>query len=84
MKISELRKLVQEVLQEANVTNVGGSTYTPGANDAFATRFAFGGKKDNKATNYAKKLGFKKVSRPSRPSNTKLIDYLNENTTRKV
>jgi len=48
MKISELRKLVQEVLEEANVTNVGGSTYTPGANDAFATRFAFGGKKDNK------------------------------------
>jgi len=65
MKISELRKLVQEVLEEANVTNVGGSTYTPGANDAFATRFAFGGKKDNKATNYAKKLGFKK-SKPSK------------------
>ncbi|MFZ9219868.1 MAG: hypothetical protein ACO22Y_00030 [Sediminibacterium sp.] len=73
------------MLREANVTNVGGSTFTTGTGDAYATRFAFSSnKKDNKATKYAQKLGYKKVSRPSRPSNTKLIDYLDENITGEV
>ena len=42
MKLSELRKLVKEVLQEfeleeANTTNVGGASFTPGDGAQYAT-----------------------------------------------
>jgi len=76
MKRSELVSLVKEVmteLDEANVTG-GSATFTPGQGMNYATPFAFG--KGNRAKNALKKLGYKKVSRPKRPSNTKLVDYL--------
>ena len=53
MKRSELAKLVKEVLQEldeANVTNIGGSSFTPGEGAQYATPNAFG--KNNRAVSY--------------------------------
>lgn len=80
MKKSELVSLVREVLQEldeANVTNVGGATFTPGDGAQYATPHAFSkGKNVNRATKLLKKLGYKKVERPKRPSHTKGFDYL--------
>ena len=80
MKRSELVNLVKEVMQEldeANVTNVGGASFTPGTGAQYATPFAFSkSKKTNKATQLLKKQGYKKVERPKRPSNTKMFDYL--------
>jgi len=77
MKKSELIKLVQEVmyeLDEANVTNVGGASFTPGDGAQYATPKAFG--KGTRAKKTLKKLGYKQVSRPKRPSHTKGFDYL--------
>lgn len=80
MKRSELKKLVREVmleLDEANVTNVGGATFTPGQGAQYATPNAFGkSSKRNRATKLLKKLGWKRQERPKRPSNTKGFDYL--------
>tara|TARA_B100000902_G_scaffold116636_1_gene117406 strand:+ start:2880 stop:3113 length:234 start_codon:yes stop_codon:yes gene_type:complete len=77
MKKSELVSLVREVMQEldeANTTNVGGASFTPGAGAQYATPFAFGkGKRAKKTLN---KLGWKKQERPKRPSHTKGFDYL--------
>ena len=47
MKLSRLRELVKEVLQEyeldeANTTNVGGATFPPGDGAQYATPYAFG------------------------------------------
>ena len=77
MKRSDLVKLVKEVMQEldeANVTNVGGASFTPGDGAQYATPKAFG--KGTRAKKTLTKLGYKQVSRPKRPSHTKAFDYL--------
>ena len=77
MKRSQLTKLVREVMQEldeANVTNVGGASFTPGDGAQYAPTKAFG--KGHRAVKTLTKLGFKKQSRPKRPSHTKGFDYL--------
>ena len=77
MKRSDLVQLVREVLQEldeANTTNVGGASFTPGQGAQYATPFAF--VKGTRAKKTLKKIGFKQVSRPKRPSHTKGFDYL--------
>lgn len=77
MKRSELTNLVREVIQEldeANVTNVGGATFTPGEGPQYATPKAFG--KGSRAKKTLTKQGYKQVSRPKRPSHTKGFDYL--------
>ena len=77
MKRSELISLVREVMQEldeANVTNAGGASFTPGDGAQYATPHAFG--KGKRAKKTLTKLGYKQVSRPKRPSHTKGFDYL--------
>jgi|TARA_R100001460_G_scaffold82757_1_gene123664 hypothetical protein len=77
MKKSELVQLVREVMQEleeANTTNVGGASFTPGQGAQYATPNFLG--KATRAKKTLKKIGYKQVSRPKRPSNTKLVDYL--------
>lgn len=77
MTRSQLRELVREVMQEldeANVTNVGGASMSPGAGAAYGTPNAFG--KATRAKKTLKQIGFKQVSRPKRPSHTKGFDYL--------
>tara|TARA_B110000285_G_scaffold138436_1_gene154995 strand:- start:48 stop:290 length:243 start_codon:yes stop_codon:yes gene_type:complete len=80
MKKSELIGLVKEIikevqaLREVNATNAGGASFTPGAGAQYATPKAFG--KDNRAVKALKKIGYKEVSRPKRPSHTKAFDYL--------
>ena len=79
MKRSDLVQLVREVLQEldeANTTNVGGASFTPGQGAQYATPFAFG--KAKRATNTLKRIGYKNVKKKKRPYSTKLIDYLQE------
>ena len=71
MKKSEfvevLKELIQQELNEMNVT---------GAIGAYQTPFAFSkGKKDNRAVKTMKGFGYTKVERPKRPSSTKLVDY---------
>lgn len=76
MKRSQLRSLVKEVLDEISTTGTG-ATFTPGTGAQYATPHAFSkNNRDNQATKYAKKLGYKKADRPKRPSHTKLFDYL--------
>lgn len=62
-------------MEEASVTNSGGATFTPGTGAQYATPYAFSkGKKVNRATKYAYKLGYKPApSVPNRKS--KAIDY---------
>ena len=77
MTRSKLVSLVREVMQEldeANVTNVGGATFTPGEGPQYATPKAFG--KGSRAKKTLTKLGWKKQQRPKRPSHTKGFDYL--------
>lgn len=77
MKKSELISLVREVMQEldeANVTNSGGASFTPGTGSQYATPNAFG--KGTRARKTLTKLGWKKQERPKRPSHTKGFDYL--------
>jgi len=77
MKRSQLITLVKEVMQEldeANVTNIGGASFTPGDGAQYATPKAFG--KGTRAKKTLTKLGYKQVSRPKRPSHTKGFDYL--------
>ena len=77
MTRSQLIQLVREVmneLDEANVTNVGGASFTPGSGAQYATPKAFG--KGTRAKKTLTKLGYKQVSRPKRPSHTKGFDYL--------
>jgi|TARA_R110002153_G_scaffold170229_1_gene323038 hypothetical protein len=87
MKLSELRNIILEVLEELNEqsTTGTGASFTPGTGAQYATPNAFGkqGTK-NKATKYGEKLGYKIVKQKKRPYNTKMYDYLNENTTRKI
>ena len=86
MTRSQLVELVREVLKEldeANTTNVGGASFTPGQGAQYATPFAFG--KAKRATNTLKRIGYKNVKKKKRPYSTKLIDYLqNENSNRKI
>ena len=79
MKKSEvvglLREYIKEQLSEVSTTGTGAS-FTPGTGAQYATPFAFSkGDRDNRATQFLKKMGFKKVERPRRPSSTKLVDY---------
>lgn len=71
MKRSEvvelLREYVKEQLSEMNTTGAVGAYQTP---NAFSK-----GDRDNLATKFMAKMGFKKIQRPNRPSNTKLVDY---------
>jgi len=85
MRKSELKKLVQEILQEISTTGTG-ATFTPGVGAQYATPHAFSkkGQKKNRATKFLEKLGYKQTKRPKRPSNTKLFDFLDENTTGKI
>ena len=79
MKKSELVSLVREVMQELDEANVtgGSATFTPGSGAQYATPNAFSkSNKANRATKLLKKLGYKKVERPKRPSHTKGFDYL--------
>jgi hypothetical protein len=79
MKISQLRELVKEVMQEVNELNTTANVA------GYQTPFAFSkNNKKNRATKYGEKLGYITVKRKKRPYSTKLIDYLNENTTGKI
>jgi hypothetical protein len=65
--IEVLKELIQQELNEMNVT---------GAIAPIATPFAFSkGKKDNRAVKTMKGFGYTKAERPKRPSSTKLVDY---------
>lgn len=76
MKKKEIVGIVREVLKELSSTGTGAS-FTPGTGAQYATPYAFSkNSKENRATKFLKKLGYKKVTRPKRPSHTKLIDYL--------
>ncbi len=77
MKRSQLVSLVKEVmleLDEANVTNVGGASFTPGEGAQYATPKAFG--KGKRAKKTLSNLGWKQQERPKGPSHTKGFDYL--------
>ena len=71
MKRSEvvelLREYIREELSEVSTTAGVGGYLTP---NAFSKD-----DRDNLATKFMAKMGFKKVQRPNRPSNTKLVDY---------
>lgn len=76
MKRSQLVSLVKEVLEEISTTGTG-ATFTPGTGAQYATPYAFSkDDRDNRAVKFLKKLGYKKVQRPRRPSHTKMFDYL--------
>lgn len=87
MKVSQLRELIKEVLQEINeVSTTGtGASFTPGTGAQYATPNAFSkNSKKNNATKYAEKLGYKVAKNKKRPYNTKMFDYLDEDTTGKI
>jgi hypothetical protein len=71
MKRSEvaelLREYVREQLSEMNTTGAVGAYQTP---NAFSKD-----DRDNLATKFMAKMGFKKTQRPNRPSSTKMVDY---------
>lgn len=70
-----LRDYIREQLSEMSTTGTGAS-FTPGTGAQYATPAAFAkDDRDNKAVQFLKKMGFKKVERPTRPSSTKLVDY---------
>lgn len=75
-KLEELlREYIREELTEASTTGTGAS-FTPGTGAQYATPNAFSkSERDNLATNFLKKMGWKKTNRPNRPSSTKLVDY---------
>ena len=87
MTVKELKKLIKEVLLEINEISVTGTgaSFTPGVGAQYATPYAFTkGKAKNRATKYLEKLGFKTVKMKKRPYNTKMFDYLDEDSTRKI
>ena len=62
-----LRDYIKEQLSEMSTTSGAGAYHTP---------YAFSkDDRDNRASQFLKKMGFKKVERPTRPSSTKLVDY---------
>jgi len=87
MKISQLKELVKEVMHELNEmsTTGTGASFSPGQGEQYATPNAFSkGRRKNNATKYAEKLGYKVAKQKKRPYNTKMFDYLDENTTGKI
>lgn len=87
MKVSKLKELVKEVIRDMNeISATGtGASFTPGTGAQYATPNAFSNtSKKNKATKYAEKLGYKTAKVKKRPHNTKMFDYLDENTTGKI
>ena len=87
MKVSELRIIVKEVLEELHeISATGtGASFTPGVGAQYDTPYAFKkGRGKNSATKYLEKLGFKAVKKKKRPYNTKMFDYLDEDSTRKI
>lgn len=77
MTRSHLVQLVKEMMQEldeANVTNTGGASMTAGDGPVYGTPNWKG--KATRAKKTLTKIGFKQVSRPTRPSHTKGFDYL--------
>ena len=87
MKVSELRIIIKEVikeLQEISTTGTG-ATFIPGTGAQYATPYAFKKSRGkNRATKYLEKLGYKTVKLKKRPYNTKMFDYLDEDSTRKI
>jgi hypothetical protein len=70
-----LRDYIREELSEMSTTGTGAS-FSPGSGAQYATPFAFAkSDRDNLATKFLKKMGWKTVKRPNRPSSTKLVDY---------
>ena len=70
-----LREYIKEQLSEISATGTGAS-FSPSTGAQYATPAAFSkDDRDNRATQFLKKMGFKKVERPKRPSSTKLVDY---------
>ena len=87
MTVKELKKLIKEVLLEINEISVTGTgaSFTPGTGAQYATPYAFTKcKAKNRATKYLEILGFKPVKMKKRPYNTKMFDYLDEDSTRKI
>lgn len=71
-----LREYIKEALIEMSTTG-GGASFTPGTGAQYATPYAFSkDDRDNRATQFLKKMGFKKVNRPTRPSSTKTADFV--------
>ena len=71
-----LREYIQEVLAETSTTGTGAS-FSPGTGAQYATPYAFSKTdRDNRATQFLKKMGFKKAERPKRPSSTKTADFV--------
>lgn len=71
-----LREYIKEALTEMSTTG-GGASFTPGTGAQYATPYAFSkDDRDNRATQFLKKMGFKKVNRPTRPSSTKTADFV--------
>lgn len=71
-----LREYIREQLSEMSTTGTGAS-FTPGTGAQYATPAAFSkDDRDNRATQFLKKMGFKKVERPKRPSSTKTADFV--------
>jgi hypothetical protein len=71
MKKSEIEKLLREFIK-SHLSEIS----TSAGAGAYQTPYAFSkDERDNLATQFMQKMGFKKVSRPKRPSNTKLVDY---------
>jgi len=75
MKIdrSTLIATIKEVLDEISATG-GGSFSTPGIGAQYSTPKAFKKKKSTEENLVPK--GYKRIKRPSRPSHTKLFDFL--------
>lgn len=72
-----LESLLRElVVQELNTTSSGGSNMTSGTGEQFAAPKAFKKTENSKPLTVSKKLGYSRVSRPKRPSHTKLFDFL--------
>lgn len=71
MTKKDLKNLIKEILrqylEEMSATGTGAS-FTPGAGEQYATKYAFGkkGQKSNRGTKVAEKQGYKKV-----PDNTR-------------
>lgn len=73
----QLKALIRElVLQEMSTTSSGGASMSAGTGEQYATPKAFKKTESSKALTTSKKLGFTKISRPKRPSHTKLFDFL--------
>ena len=92
MKVSELKSIIQEVLQELNEMSAtgGGASFTPGQGAQYATPKAFGKKKEaNKATenikSTLKELGFRgKISFDDIRPGSKLSNKFKSGKTYKV